>query len=318
MKIFFPKGKMLVGLALLVLGAGQGWTQSTTINGTPTGDPFSGNDWNLTNNTGATQERYFTDGMRSFRGSSGWDIGFTQGYAYTQAAVGHLDVAIYRYYSRTASNGTSGNFTSGQYNASATFYDKATFTGAGTGAVTFNPVFNLYSEYNRGPLNTTYPGAPEPVMGGQELNEVQTVEAYLTYVLKNATNQTVMTVTQGYSDRYVTSGDQYSRSVTSSNYVNTGGPVVPVTFDLQTGYSVEIYGTASATINVSAQWGGTNWGQADAGAEVGTYVSGLSAGWSYSTLSGASLTAVPEPSTYAAIGGALALGLAVWRHRRIR
>jgi hypothetical protein len=308
--------RMLAGLGLFTGGAGLGLAQITTMNGTPTGDPFSGNDWNVTDNTGSAQERYYAEGMRTFRGSSGWDIGFTQGYAYTRAEVGYLDVAIYRYYARTASNGTSGNFTSGQYNASATFYDKVTFTGTGAGSVTFDPVFNLYGEYNRGPLNTTYPSAPEPVMGGQEINEVQTVEGFLIYILKNASNQTIMTVNQGYSDRYVTSGDQYSRSATFLNTGFTGGPVVPVAFDLQSGYSVEIYGSASATILVSALWGGTNWGQADAGAEVGTSVSALSEGWSYSTLSGATLTAVPEPSTYAMIGGVLALGFAVWRRRR--
>ncbi|HQY06493.1 MAG TPA: PEP-CTERM sorting domain-containing protein [Lacunisphaera sp.] len=307
--------RLLAGLGVVAGASGLGLAQITTMNGTPTGDPFSGNDWNVTNNAGSTQERYYADGMRAFRGSSGWDIGFTQGYAYTHAEVGYLDVAIYRYYARTVSNGGSGNFTSGQYNASATFSDKVTFTGAGNGSVTFDPVFNLHSEYNRGPLNTTYPSAPEPVMSGQEINEVQTVEGFLIYVLKNASNQTIMTVNQGYSDRYVTSGDQYSRSATFLSSGYTGGPVVPVSFALQTGYSVEIYGSASATVLVSAQWGGTNWGQADAGAEVGASISGLSEGWSYSTLSGATLTAVPEPSTYAMIAGALALGLAIWRRR---
>ncbi len=38
----------------------------------------------------------------------------------------------------------------------------------------------------------------------------------------------------------------------------------------------------------------------------------------FESYSATSATAVPEPSTYAAIGGALALGLAVWRRRRAR
>lgn len=287
--------------------------QQTVTNGTPTGDPSRGVDWNVTSPTGATQERQAADGIRAYRGYNGWDLGTTQGYAYTYAAVGHLDVMIYRYYSRTAGDGQYSATTAGQYNASASFYDSVTFAGSGSGVVTFSSNIALFTRTSSGTEN--YPGMPEVINGGTEINNTQTAEAAFTFVLKNGLGQTVSTVTQGFRDFYQSNGDIYSRSYVLSTG-ETGGAVGDVSFNLQSGYSVEIYGNASATAYVFATYGGTNWGQADVAAMLTTAIAGLSEGWSYSTLSGQSLTAVPEPSTYALLGGAGVLGFVLWRRRR--
>lgn len=303
-----------MGLAVCLLASGAGLrAQQTVINGTPTGDPSRGVDWNLTSPTGQTQERYAADDIRTYRGYNGWDIGTTQGYAYTYAAAGHLDVMVYRYYSRTASDGSYSASTSGQYNASASFYDALTFTGTGAGVVTFSPNITLFTQSSSGVEN--YPGMPEVINGGTEINNTQTAEASLTFVLKNALGQTVTTVTQGFRDTYQSNGDIYYHSyVLSSGEI--GGAVGELSFNLQSGYSVQIYGNASATAYVYATYGGTNWGQADVAAMLTANISGLSDGWNYSALSGQSYSAVPEPSTYALLGGLGALGFVIWRRKR--
>jgi hypothetical protein len=101
---------------------------------------------------------------------------------------------------------------------------------------------------------------------------------------------------------------------------NAGTQTLTASFDGNTGNGYQFTALTSQSVNVNTLWGMTgsdtfslylfgNSGWDEAGAEVSPTI-GLGA----ATFD--NLTAVPEPSTYAAIAGVLALGLAGWRRQR--
>ena len=79
------------------------------------------------------------------------------------------------------------------------------------------------------------------------------------------------------------------------------------------------------TVNVACAWSMTSGGTFSIYLMGGSGYDGATTGLgptvtageaTLDNLYGSGLTAVPEPSTYAAIAGALALGAAVWRRRQ--
>lgn len=116
---------------------------------------------------------------------------------------------------------------------------------------------------------------------------------------------------------------QYIRQATNANSVyQLDTSNAAATFNLVTGDYIEITATHDAEVSYTMNGHETSAQTGSLAADLAGsfYISDLTGGMSFSADQGSSLTlsAVPEPSTYAAIFGALALGGAVWQRRRRR
>jgi len=101
---------------------------------------------------------------------------------------------------------------------------------------------------------------------------------------------------------------------------NAATKVLTASFDGNTGNGYDSFALSSQSVNVNSAWGMSgsdtfslylfgNSGWDEAGTEASPSIDLGEARFD-------NLSAVPEPSTYAAIAGALALGAAAWRRRR--
>lgn len=122
----------------------------------------------------------------------------------------------------------------------------------------------------------------------------------------------------GYS--VVSSGTATATAVLLS--YDAGTRLLTASFDGNTGNGYDSFALSSQSVNVSSSWGMSgadtfslylfaNSGWDEAGPDVSPTIDLGEATFD-------NLSAVPEPSTYAAIAGALALGLAAWRRRQPR
>lgn len=101
---------------------------------------------------------------------------------------------------------------------------------------------------------------------------------------------------------------------------NAGTHTLTASFDGNTGNGYDSFALSSQSVNVNSTWGMSSSGT------FNLYLFGNS-GWDESGTDASptialgqatfdNLSAVPEPSTYAAIAGVLAMGFAVWRRQR--
>ena len=282
----------------------------TSIGGSPSGDPFAGVDWNLTNNTGAPQFRNgFTSG--ALRGFDSLVIGNQTGAALSSAATGDLLAAAYKEVTRTANQAGVNNTTSLPASASAAFGDRLTFAGTGTSfSFTLTPDVRLATA----DLGFDF-GEGQPILASVERNFV-TIEAevLIYYEVRNANNTTAYTINQGAYERLNASGLFESRGRFADF---TFQDIAPVEFTLTAGQTLLISGSVYSAVSVFSSID-AGPGAADAVAGLELSLGGITAGWDYTTDSGSRLpaAAIPEPSSFAVLCGLVAFGLAARRRGR--
>lgn len=306
MKSLISAYPLLASLGLILLaGSAQAQFVQTQINGTPLGDPTAGVDWNVLSN----------DGDKLFQAASpsgalmgfGQTIGTYQGYAGTWASSGDLLAVAYKSVERTANVFNVSNTTSLSTNASGHFYDLISFSGTGGAfSVTFDPQATLST---LGGLPSI--GEHEP-LGSNERNfsRIES-EVQFTLSVRNANGTTAQIINMGSYQRATSDGLFEARS---SSFDPSIIDFAPISLNLTEGQSVFIFGSVNANVNVFSTVD-LGRGAADSLASFDLYLTDLSDGWSYSTLSGATF-AVPEPAAAPMVAGLAIFGIAAWRRRR--
>jgi hypothetical protein len=157
-----------------------------------------------------------------------------------------------------------------------------------------------------------------------------TASGYVSYSLRDAEQAAVP-----YSSHYITftRTERLDGQVDNFGVFDNYNPLVgqdpflyTVEFDLLEGYSIDLsfqlYQTANAYAELATRAGMPNTGNyTSASGTTNLIVRVENIGAAMGALTGGNgfdyaLTAVPEPSTYALIGGGFALGLAIWRRNR--